>query len=155
MTMTLVIAGFRGLYQRIFARLRIRNDPAQLQRAFTVLTKGQLIILLPTGLGFAVMTGGYLLLLFGQEFVPAVPITQVLVLFMFASVVFNVPGLLLTVDERYRAVLWIQAIPAAVAPLFLVAGATGGLLAAARSYSVRRGLSRHPPPTRSPGVSTA
>ena len=138
MTMTLVIAGFRGLYQPVFARLRARNDPAQLQRAFTILTKGQLIILLPAGLGLTVMTGDYLPLLFGREFDPAVPIAQVLVLFMFASVLFNVPGILLTVDERYRAVLWIQAIPAVVAPLFLVASATGGLVAAAAVFGAAR-----------------
>ena len=131
MTMTLVIAAFRGLYQPVFARLRVRGDPAQIQRAFSVITRGQLLILLPAGMGLAVMSGDYIPLLFGEAFRPAVPVAQVLVAAMYGAVILNVPGILLTVDERFRAVLAIQMIPVVAAIVFVLAASAGGLMAAA------------------------
>ena len=38
MTITLGLTGFRGLYQPVFARLRIQNDSGHLQRAFSIVT---------------------------------------------------------------------------------------------------------------------
>lgn len=131
MTVVLVVSGFRGLYQPVFARLRIRNDPNQLQRAFAALSKAQLAILLPAGLGLMVMSGDYIPLLFGTEFRPAVPISWVLVGFMYAETAFNLSSIILIVDERYRALLWTQAVAVAAAPVFLVTAGSGGLIGAA------------------------
>ena len=131
MTIILGLAGFRGLYQPVFARLRIRNDPGQLQRAFSIITRGQLIVLLPAGMGLMVMCGDYIPLLYGNEFQPAVPVAWVLVAFMYPTAVFNIPGIILMVDEQYRATFWAQSIPMVAAPVFLLTAASSGLLAAA------------------------
>ena len=131
MTITLGLGGFRGLYQPVFARLRIRHDPGQLRRAFSIVTRGQLVVLLPAGMGLLVMCGDYIPLLFGTEFRPAIPVARVLVAFMYVTAVFNIPGIILMVDEQYRSAFWAQSIPAVAAPVFLLAAASSGLLAAA------------------------
>jgi len=73
MTIILGLTGFRGLYQPVFARLRIQNDSGQLLRVFSIVTRGQLVVLLPAGIGLMVMCGDYIPLLYGNEFQPAVP----------------------------------------------------------------------------------
>jgi O-antigen/teichoic acid export membrane protein len=131
MTVVLVVSGFRGLYQPVFARIRIRNDPRQLQQAFAAVSKAQLALLVPAGLGLMVMSGDYSPLLFGAEFRHAVPISWVLVGLMYAETAFNLPNIVLSVDERYRALFWTQSVAIAAAPLFVVAAGTVGLVGAA------------------------
>lgn len=130
-TVALVVASFRGLYQPLFARLRIRGDPEQLRQAFVAVSKAQLVVLLPAGAGLLVMSGDYVPLLFGPEFQPAVAIAWVLVPLMYAATVFNLPGIILMVGEQYRALVWTQAIGIVAAPVFVVAAASNGLVAAA------------------------
>jgi O-antigen/teichoic acid export membrane protein len=131
MTVVLVVSGFRGLYQPVFARLRIRNDPRQLQQAFAAVSKAQLVLLVPAGMGLMVMSGDYIPLLFGAEFRPAVPISWVLVGLMYAETAFNLPNIILSVDERYRALFWTQAVAIVAAPLFVITAGTLGLIGAA------------------------
>ena len=130
-TMVLVTAGFRGLYQPLLARLRLRDDNAQLQRAFAVMTKAQLVALVPAGMGLIVMSGDYVPLLFGAEFRPSVPIAWILVACVYASTTLNVPRIVLVVDEQYRAVLWTRVASAVMAPVFVIAAWTSGLTVAA------------------------
>ena len=130
-TDALVVASFRGLYQPLFARLRIRSDSEQLRRAFIAVSKAQLVVLLPGGARLLVMSGDYVPLLFGPEFQPAVAIMWVLVPLMYAATVFNLPGIILTIGEQYRALVWTQAIGIVAAPVFVVAAASNGLVAAA------------------------
>ena len=72
-TVSLVVTPFHGVYRPLFARVRARNDRAQLQQTFTVVSKAQLLVLLPAAFGLTVMAGDYVPLLFGEEFEPAVP----------------------------------------------------------------------------------
>ena len=137
-TMNLAISGFRGLYGPVFTRLRIRDDPAQLRRAFSIVTRGQLLVLLPGALGLIIMSGDYIVLLFGDEFRPATPIAWILVAFMYGSTSLNLPGIILTLNERYRAVIAIQLIPVLSAPLFLYAAGTNGLVVAAVVFGTSR-----------------
>lgn len=130
-TMNLAIAGFRGLYKPIFARLRIRNDPDQLRRAFSLVTKGQLVVLIPAGMGLIVMSGDYIPLLFGDDFGPAVPIAWILVGFMYAATSCNLSEIMLNVDERYRAIFLTQSILMLMAPVFLYTAQVSGLIVAA------------------------
>ena len=139
-TMNLAIAGFRGLYKPIFARLRIRNDADQLRRAFSLVTKGQLIVLIPAGIGLVVLSGDYIPLLFGDAFRPAVPIAWVLVGSMYVATSLNLSEILLNVDERYRQIFLIQSIPMLVAPVFLLAAHSGGLVSAAVVFGAGRVL---------------
>ena len=130
-TIALVVTSFRGLYEPLFARLRIRSDPEQLRRAFVAVSKAQVVVLLPAGAGLIVMSGDYIPLLFGPEFQPVVAIAWVLVPLMYAATAFNLPGIILTIGEQYRALVWIQAIAIVAAPVFVVAAASHGLVAAA------------------------
>ena len=131
MTAGLVVAGFRGLYLPLFARVRMRNDVRQLQRTYEVVSKAQLLLLLPAGIGLIVMSGDYIPLLFGAEFLPAVPIAWVLVGFMYAETAFNLPRIILSVDEKYREVFTAQALLVLAAPVFLMTAAGNSLPAAA------------------------
>lgn len=138
MTIGIVVAGFRGLYRPIFARLRAQDDPPQLQRAFVALSKAQLALLLPAGVGLTVMAGDYVPLFFGEEFLPAIPIARVLVALMFAETAFNLGIIYMSIDERYRAVLGIQSILVLSAPVFLLVAYWLGLTAAALVFGMAR-----------------
>lgn len=127
MTVGLMVSGFRGLYRPIFTRLRARNDLGQLQRAFRALTKAQLVLLMPAGVGLGIMAADYLPLMFGPEFVPAVPVARILVALMFTETALNLGIIVLSIDERYRAVLWSQSVLIVAAPLFIVVAARFGL----------------------------
>lgn len=131
MTVGLMVSGFRGLYRPIFTRLRTRNDPAQLQRAFRTLTKAQLVLLIPAGVGLGVMAADYLPLMFGEDFLPAVPVARVLVALMFTETTLNLGIIVLSIDERYRAVLWTQSVLVVAAPFFVIVAAQYGLTWAA------------------------
>ena len=119
-TVTLVLTSFRGLYRPLFTRLRIRNDPEQLRRAFSALSKAQLVLLVPAGAGLVAMSGDYIPLLFGVEFESAVPIVWVVVPLMYVSTAFNLSAIILSIGEQYRAIFWIQVIPVVAAPIFLL-----------------------------------
>ena len=131
MTVGLVVAGFRGVYRPLFARLRIRNNPEELRQAFTAVSKAQLVVLVPAGVGLMVMCGDFIPLLFGAEFLPSVPIAWVLVAFMYSATAFNLPEIILSVDEQYRALGWARVVFLISVPLFVVVAAVYGLVGAA------------------------
>jgi O-antigen/teichoic acid export membrane protein len=131
MTVGLVVAGFRGVYRPLFARLRIHNEPEELRQAFTAVSKAQVVVLVPAGVGLMVMCGDFIPLLFGVEFLPSVPITWVLVAFMYSATAFNLPEIILSIDEQYRALGWARAVFLISVPLFVVVSASYGLVGAA------------------------
>ncbi len=129
-TVTLVVSGFRGIYRPAFAHIMSAGDRAELRRAFDLISKVQVLAVIPAGAGLAVMVGDYLPLLYGAPFSGAVPTARVLVVLLFAETVFAGGLLLLWVDERYRAVLTTQAVIVAGAPLFVWSAARFGLIPA-------------------------
>ena len=84
----------------------------------------------PAGLGLTVMAGDYIPLLFGTEFSPAVPLVWLLAGLMYATTAFNLSGIVLSIDEQYRAIAWVRAPALLAVPLFLLASARGGLVLA-------------------------
>ena len=84
-TVSLVVVGFRGVYRPFFVRLRMAGDAEQLRRGFAVVSKAQLVLLLPTGVWLAVLSGDLIPLLFGSEFLPAVPVARVLITLLFVG----------------------------------------------------------------------
>jgi O-antigen/teichoic acid export membrane protein len=104
---------------------------AELQRAFDLINKVQILMVVPAGVGLAVMVGDYLPLLYGQPFATAVPTARVLVALLFAETAMAVGLLVLWVDERYRPVLGANLVIILGAPLFIWAAGRFGLLAAA------------------------
>jgi len=138
MTVGLMVSGFRGLYRPIFTRLRARDDPLQLQRAFRALTKAQLVVLFPAGVGLGIMAADYLPLMFGREFLQAVPVARILVALMFTETALNLGIIVLSIDERYRAVLWSQSVLIVAAPFFIVVADRFGLEWAAALFGSAR-----------------
>ncbi len=138
MTVGLMIASFRGLYRPMFAHLRARRDPEQLRRAFSGISKAQLILLLPAGVGLFVMAGDYIPLLYGTEFMPSIPVARVFVALLYVQTAFNLSIIWLSIDERYRAVLWTQSIQVIAVPFFLIIADRGGLVAAAALFGGAR-----------------
>ena len=138
MTVGLMIASFRGLYRPMFAHLRARRDPEQLRRAFSGISKAQLVLLMPAGVGLFVMAGDYIPLLYGAQFTPAVPVARVFVALLYLQTAFNLGIIWLSIDERYRAVLWAQSIQVFAVPFFLIVADTRGLVAAALLFGSAR-----------------
>jgi O-antigen/teichoic acid export membrane protein len=130
-TVTLVVSGFRGIYRPAFAHLMAAGERAQLQRAFDLLNKVQILAVVPAGFGLAVMVGDYLPLLYGGPFIAAVPVARVMVALLFAETAMAVGLLMLWVDERYRAVLAANFVMIIGAPLFIWTAGHYGLVAAA------------------------
>ena len=130
-TVTLVVSGFRGIYRPAFAHVMAAGKRAQLQRAFDLMNKMQVLAVVPAGAGLAVMVGDYLPLLYGEPFSAAVPVARVLVVLLFAETALAVALLVLWVDEQYRPVLIAQAMMIAGAPLFIWTSAQFGLVPSA------------------------
>ena len=105
-SVTFVVGGFRGIYRPLLARLRIRADARQTQLAYLAITKAQLLLLIPGAFGLAVLCGEYIPLLFGNQFLGAVPVARILVFLLYAETAFNLPSMMLTIDEQYKAMAW-------------------------------------------------
>ena len=129
-TVTIVVSAFRGIYRPMFARLSAAKDTTQLRAAFSAVSKAQVAMLAPIGVGLGVMVGDYLPLLYGEEFAAAVTIARWFILLLFAECAFNLGLILLWTNERFRLVLGAQAVLLAGVPLFLWAAARGSLVGA-------------------------
>lgn len=138
MVVVVVLAGFQGLYRPMFSALFSDGDPVRIRTAFREVTKVQAILLIPAAAGLAVMVGDYIPLLFGVEFVPAVPIAQILCALLFAESLFNLGYIMLSVDHRYGLALGAQALRVLPAPAFVVLAAQGHLLLASTVFGAGR-----------------
>lgn len=134
----LVVAGFRGVYRPMFAHLRASGDAEKLRAAFSAVTKAQVVMLLPVGVGLYVMSADYLPLLYGAPFGAGVWTTRVLVALLFTETAFNLGLIVLSVDERYRPVLLSQGLLVLAAPVFLLAARFGGVAAGAAVLGAAR-----------------
>jgi O-antigen/teichoic acid export membrane protein len=130
-TVALVVSGFRGIYRPAFTHLMVAGERAQLQRPFDLLNKLQILAVVPSGIGLAVMVGDYLPLLYGSPFVAAIPVARVMIALLFAETAMAGGLLMLWVDERFRAVLAANFAMIVGAPLFIWTAGQFGLVAAA------------------------
>jgi O-antigen/teichoic acid export membrane protein len=130
-TVTLVVSSFRGVYRPAFVRVLATNNPSQLHRAFDLMNKMQVLLVVPAGVGLGVMVADYLPLLYGESFLPAVPIARTLIGLLFAETALAVALVVLWADERHRAVLGAELIMIAGAPLFVWTAGRWGLMPAA------------------------
>ena len=136
---TLMVSSFQGLYRPLFGRLLTLGDAERLRTSFVEMAKVQAVLLIPGGVGLAIMVGDYVALLFPPVFAASVPIARVLVLFMGTETLFNLGMILLSSDERYRDTLAAQSIRLLAAPLFVVAARSpSGLLAASAVFGGAR-----------------
>jgi O-antigen/teichoic acid export membrane protein len=130
-TVTLVVSGFRGIYRPAFARVLAGGDRAQLQRSFDLMSKVQILAVVPAGFGLGVMVADYLPLLYGAPFAAAAPIARVLIALLFAETALAIALVVLWADERYGPVLLAHLLMIVGAPLFVWTAGRFGLLAAA------------------------
>jgi O-antigen/teichoic acid export membrane protein len=131
MVVNLVASIFRGIYRPMFSRLRAEGRSADLRLAFVAVSKTQLALLIPAGVGLAVMAADYVPLLYGSTFSPAVTVTRILIVLLVTETAFNQAMMILTVDERYATVLKLVAIQTLAAPLVVVAAKYRGVEMAA------------------------
>jgi O-antigen/teichoic acid export membrane protein len=138
MVVNLIASIFRGIYRPMFTRLRAEGRFVDLERAFVAVSKAQLALLIPAGVGLAVMAADYVPLLYGSSFRPAVAVTRILILLLFTETAFNQALIILTVDERYATLIRVVAIQALAAPLVLIAGRHWGVEMAALALGLGR-----------------
>jgi len=131
MVVNLVASIFRGIYRPLFARLRAEGRFGDLGLAFVTVSKVQLALLIPAGVGLAIMAADYVPLLYGSTFSPAVTVTRILIALLVTETAFNQAVMILTIDERYATVIKLVAIQTLAAPLVIVAAAYSGVETAA------------------------
>ena len=141
MVVALVVAGFRGVYRPLFARLRAGGDLEKIRRAYNVVGKIQFLMLIPAGTGLGIMVADYIPLVYTSEFTESVPIAQVMVVLLFAETAFNLGNIVLSIDEQYRPVLLAHSIRVLSVPLFLWAASQRGILVAAAVLGAARLMS--------------
>ncbi len=73
----------------MFTRLRAEGRFDDLGRAFIAVSKTQLALLVPAGVGLAVMAADYVPLLYGPTFDPAVAVTRTLIALLVTETAFN------------------------------------------------------------------
>ena len=140
MVVNLVASIFRGIYRPMFARLRAEGRFADLARAFVAVSKTQLALLIPAGVGLAVMAADYVPLLYGAAFGPAVTVTRILIVLLVTETAFNQAMMILTIDERYATVIKLVAIQTLAAPLVVIAGTYWGVETAALVLGLGRAV---------------
>jgi O-antigen/teichoic acid export membrane protein len=131
MAVNVVASIFRGVYRPMFTRLRAERRPADLERAFLVVSKAQLALLVPAGVGLAIMAADYVPLLYGSTFTHAVVVARILIVLLVIETAFNQALMILMVDERYATMAKLVAIQPMAAPLVVIAGKFGGVEMAA------------------------
>src|SRR5205807_632888 len=121
-----------------FARLRAEQRFTELGTAFSAISKVQVALLVPAGIGLWVMVADYVPLLYGASFTPAIRVARILVVLLFTETAFNQAIMILSVDERYVTVLGAMSLQVAAAPLLLVAASVFGIEAAALGLGLGR-----------------
>ena len=104
MVVVFILAGLQGVYRPLFARVMADNDLDRVRTAFSEISKVQAALLIPSGVGLALLLPDYIPLLFTDRFADAVPLARILCAFIFFETLFNLGHILLSIDHRYRIV---------------------------------------------------
>jgi O-antigen/teichoic acid export membrane protein len=140
MVVVVILAGLQGVYRPLFARVMAENDPARVRTAFSEISKVQVALLVPSGVGLGLLLPDYIPLLFTDRFTDAVPLAQILCAFIFFETLFNLGNILLSIDHRYRLVFTAHALKIAAAPVFLWLAVRGDLVLATAVFGAGRVL---------------
>ena len=116
-----------------FGRLKDDGASEQLQISYDRSIRWLTMLLLPVSLGGAVIMPELIPLVFGKEFLPAVPVAVVLVLFSLPQALYGVPTSAMLAHEEDRRLLYVNAVAAAalVALNLVITPFFGGVGAAA------------------------
>jgi O-antigen/teichoic acid export membrane protein len=138
MVVVLSVAGLQGLYRPLFAQVLAENAPERVRTLFAEISKIEALLLIPSGVGLLVLLPDYIPLLFTEEFAAAVPIAQLLCVIFFLETLFNLPNVLLAVDERYAMALAVQGLRIVGVPAFVWLAVRGELFLATAAFGVGR-----------------
>jgi O-antigen/teichoic acid export membrane protein len=132
---------FSGVLTPLLSRIRGRQDPAALPETYGSLTRIFALLLIPAGVGLALLAPRLLALLYPRYTDTAVLI-YLLIAFTFAESLLSVPHNVLMVYERYRPVLLSRALALLSVPLLALLVPSWGLIGAAVAVGAARLLSR-------------
>jgi O-antigen/teichoic acid export membrane protein len=132
---------FSGVLTPLLARIRGRQDPAALQETYGSLTRIFALLLIPAGVGLALLAPRLLALLY-PRYTDTATLIYLFIAFTFAESLLSVPHNVLMVYERYRPVLLSRALALLSVPLLALLVPLWGLIGAAVAVGVARVLSR-------------
>ncbi|HMO59867.1 MAG TPA: polysaccharide biosynthesis C-terminal domain-containing protein [Roseiflexaceae bacterium] len=132
---------FSGVVTPLLARIKGRDDAAALQEAYGGLTRIFALILIPAGVGLALLASRLLDLLYPQ-YTEAIVLIYLLIGFTFLESLISVPHNVLMVYERYRPVIIARILALVSVPLLLLLVPGFGLIGAALAVGLARILSR-------------
>ena len=138
MVVIVMLSGLQGVYRPLFARVMAENAPERIRTSFAEVTKVQIALLIPAGVGLGLLLPDYIPLLFTDRFSGAVILAQILCAFIFLETLFNLGNILLSVDHRYGVVLTGQALKTLAAPLFVWLAVRGHLVLATAVFGMGR-----------------
>jgi O-antigen/teichoic acid export membrane protein len=138
MVVVIILSGFQGLYRPFFAGILAEQSKTRVQTAFSEISKVQAVLLIPAGVGLALMLPDLIAVLFTRQFAAAIPLARLLCVFLFLEALFNLGFILLSVDHRYREALAAQAMRILGAPVFVVLAIRGDLQLATIAFGVSR-----------------
>jgi O-antigen/teichoic acid export membrane protein len=107
-----------GVMTPLLVRIKGRESAAALRDAHASLTRLILLLLVPAGLGLALLTPRLVALLY-PKYKAAVPLILVFVVFSFAESILSVPHNTLMVYERYRPIIASRLLPILCLPLLV------------------------------------
>jgi O-antigen/teichoic acid export membrane protein len=110
---------FGGLLTPLLARIRARHDPAALQETYGGMTRLFALLLIPAGVGLALLTPRLLALLY-PRYTETTTLAYLFIAFTFAESLLSVPHNVLMVYERYQPVLIGRLLALIVVPLLML-----------------------------------
>jgi O-antigen/teichoic acid export membrane protein len=140
MIVTVLLAGFQGLYRPLFSGVMAEASPERLRTAFTEISKIQAVLLVPAGIGLALMGPDYIHLVFGSQFAGAAPFARVFTVLLFAEALFNLGSIVLSVDRRYATTMGAQTLRLTGAAAFVWLAIEGHMIVAAVVFGMGRVL---------------
>lgn len=132
---------FSGVLTPLLARIRGRQDPAVLQETYGGLTRIFALLLIPSGVGLALLAPRLLALLY-PRYTEAATLVYLFIAFTFAESLFSVPHNVLMVYERYRPVFIARLLALVSVPLLALLVPEYKLVGAAVAVGLARVLAR-------------
>lgn len=136
-----VYTPFNGVITPLLARIRGRTDPGALHESYASLTRIFALLLIPAGVGLALITPWMLAILYPQ-YVEAGTLIVIFLFFSFLESLLSIPHNILMVYERYRPVLLARLLALVSVPLLALLVPPFGMIGAAFAVGIARVLAR-------------
>ncbi|HEY1016311.1 MAG TPA: oligosaccharide flippase family protein, partial [Herpetosiphonaceae bacterium] len=130
-----------GVMTPLLTRIKARRDPAALREAHASLTRMIWLIVVPAGVGLALLTPRMLQALY-PKYQETAALIIIFIAFTFAESLLSVPHNVLMVYEHYKAVIWSRVAALLVIPLVYLLLPRFGLVGVALAVGLVRVGSR-------------